>query len=367
MNNKGFMKKMLALTLSLAVCVPVFFANIASVMAAELAGDLGTSEDLGTSGDLGTGDIVTDGSTIDDELSYAEGHAWFQKGSSTDEFIVEPGDTITAVIEVMPHFADGSAYDGEFTAELVSANWTGGISGEFVKDGLFRYTADITMPEVLPDTMGFEAVIRVTATNSGKSVEGAVAALYILTEDGSCGSGSSSSNSSESSSEPTVEVVPTDRVQISGGKTVKSTVGGIYDVKSVKGIAIVTPKADVAKAAGLSDEDVANGTNIRTYVYDSQNKAAKAALKEAADSLGKTVAAYVDVDMYSVTKKGVVTKINSTAAPVSVLIGAPSAAHTYSVIALGQDGKAVTFEDTDADSLTLTVNANVFGTYAIVY
>lgn len=158
---------------------------------------------------------------------------------------------------------------------------------------------------------------------------------------------------------------------IIGGKSVKSTVGGIFMATAVNGVAVTSPVASVNAAIGLSQADVDAGTNARFYICNSSNKEMKAALQSAAAATGKTVGAYINVDLYTITKKGTVTAIRNTAEPITMTFGLPgriaNAGNSVSVICIDQDGKPVVMEDTDTDPKTLTINTNVFGVYAIVY
>ncbi|NBI89545.1 hypothetical protein D3Z45_02845 [Lachnospiraceae bacterium] len=342
MNIKRLNKKILAAVLALALCIPMFWMNLVEVQA----------------------------KTVDWHYE-----AYFTKDGHKD-FTAQPGDVLTFCLNLYPLKEDGSAYEGEYEIG-VSKVYCGGCEQvtDFTREGSYL-VADFAVPE--KPTMNAKVYVDYKIGWEGKSYGrrgGAIASLGV--ESGPSVSGnvpssdSSSSSKSSSSSTPEVNENAMDKVQVAGGKTVTSTVGGIFLAKSVRGVASITPKADVAKAAGLSDEDIANGTNIRFYVYDSQNKNTKAALKEAAEASGKTVAAYVDVDMYSITSRGVVNYVSNTSTPVSMVFGVPAslvnAGHNFSVICIGKDGKAVTFEDMDADKLTITINANVFGAYAIVY
>lgn len=175
---------------------------------------------------------------------------------------------------------------------------------------------------------------------------------------------------STDSSDGNVEIKPTDVVKTSDGKSLTSTVGGIYVAKTVDGVAVTTAKEEVANAAGLSKEEVQSGTNVRFYVCDSYNKGAKDALKAAADQLDKKVVGYINVDLYSINKKGVVTSIRKTNDPIDLVLGVPSSLEKadgkFSVICL-VDGKPVVMEDTDSDAKTITIHTNNFGVYAIVY
>lgn len=185
-------------------------------------------------------------------------------------------------------------------------------------------------------------------------------------------SGNSSSSSSSSTSSQTAETTVTAKNTVAlGGKLVKSTVGGVFAGTVVNGTAVLSPVASVASAAGLSQADVDAGTNVRFYVCNSTNKEAKGALKTAAADAGKNLVGYLNVDMYTITKKGVVTSIKNATAPITLTFALPGriakAENKVSIMCIDKDGKTVVMEDTDTDPKTLTVEASVFGVYAIVY
>ena len=160
-------------------------------------------------------------------------------------------------------------------------------------------------------------------------------------------------------------------VTTASGEVVKTAIAGVYEVSSLSGTAVNTPKAEVQKAIGLSDEEVAAGTNASIYMSDFVSKEDRAALNNAAASVGKNVLSMIVSDMYSITKDGKITKLHSSKEPVSLMFGLPKYAvdanRTYSMICVTADGKVVELKDTDNDPSTLTVDTTVFGKYVIVY
>lgn len=188
---------------------------------------------------------------------------------------------------------------------------------------------------------------------------------------GNVASSVSGNGSSASEENGTSEVIEPGNVVLSIAGRIKSKVDGIYTARTVKGVAITSTAAEVAEAAGLTDADVAAGTKVKAYVCDSRDKEAKKALAAYAAENGKTVVATINVDLYSITKKGVVTAVKTTAKPVSLTIGLPGRVakegNSFSIIAIDENGKVVVMNDVDADAATLTVNASSFGVYAIVY
>lgn len=182
---------------------------------------------------------------------------------------------------------------------------------------------------------------------------------------------STSASTSEGSVSSSAVSLASHNTVIIGGKSVKSTVGGIFIATAVNGVAVTSPVASVNAAIGLTQADVDAGTNARFFICNSANKEMKAALQSAAAAAGKTVGAYLNIDLYTITKKGTVTAIRNTAEPITMTFGLPgriaNAGSSVSVICIDKDGKSVVMEDTDTDPKTLTINTNVFGVYAIVY
>ncbi len=185
---------------------------------------------------------------------------------------------------------------------------------------------------------------------------------------GNTASGGESSGSSESA--PAAVTASTNTI-VTGNGRVTSSIGGIHTATAVSATVVSTPKANLASAIGLSEADLQAGTNIRSYICDNRDKASKAALQSAAEAAGKTVAGYVNMDLYTITKKGVVSKVTASTEPVTVTFALPARlAKTnanFSVLAIGADGKAVIMDDVDTDSKTLTFNTKVFGAFTIVY
>ncbi|MDY2698703.1 MAG: hypothetical protein SOV61_04075 [Lachnospiraceae bacterium] len=169
----------------------------------------------------------------------------------------------------------------------------------------------------------------------------------------------------------TKEKAPANIVQLPGGEKAVSSIGGVYNVESVEGVAVVTQKKDVYSAVGLSNEEVKAGTNVVLYMSDCLNKKTNQALNDVAVAANKKVVAYLTADMYTITKKGVINKVRQTGAPVELLIGVPQSARSanrqFSVVCIDPSKNVVTYNDMDTNPNTITVRANVFGNYAVVY
>ncbi|MGN0387336.1 MAG: hypothetical protein ACI4ER_00875 [Suilimivivens sp.] len=169
----------------------------------------------------------------------------------------------------------------------------------------------------------------------------------------------------------TKEKAPANIVQLPGGEKAVSSIGGVYNVESVEGVAVVTQKKDVYSAVGLSNEEVKAGTNVVLYMSDCLNKKTYQEVNDVAVAANKKVAANLTADMYTITKKGVINKVRETGAPVELLIGVPQSARSanrqFSVVCIDPSKNVVTYNDMDTNPDTITVRANVFGNYAVVY
>ena len=169
----------------------------------------------------------------------------------------------------------------------------------------------------------------------------------------------------------TKEKAPANIVQLPGGEKAVSSIGGVYNVESVEGVAVVTQKKDVYSAVGLSNEEVKAGTNVVLYMSDCLNKKTYQEVNDVAVAANKKVAANLTADMYTITKKGVINKVRETGAPVELLIGVPQSARSadrqFSVVCIDPSKNVVTYNDMDTNPNTITVRANVFGNYAVVY
>ena len=154
------------------------------------------------------------------------------------------------------------------------------------------------------------------------------------------------------------------------GKEVTSSISGVYEVNSMAGTAVKTARADVAKAV-LTEEEIQNGTNTSIFMSDGLAKEAKDSLKNAATANGKNVLTMFMADMYKISKAGEVVKTNILKENIEMVFGIPGYAvdanRTYSILCVTPDGRTVEFKDMDNDPATITLSANIFGNYAVVY
>lgn len=376
MEFKSFVKKALMTVLTLAVCIPVIL-KVASVNASE-------------------------GAYVDVQIQFLK--------DGQEITSAEPGDKVTVKVATTPRYADGTPinltdedmfsfqldiwgavdkpvsvyldkqtnYEAEVTLTVCSSE--GSFPECMIQSGLAYLNTSVSGNDPVHEMLEFSGSKKLTMTvtpPSGDSVNGGSSSSGDSSssggDSGSSGSDSGSSGGSSGSSDSAPAagggaVAPAGGG--AGGNAGTATVGGVYTATSMNSVAITSPTATVAAAAGLSEADVAAGTNVRSYICDSRNREMKDALKAVADANGRRIVAYIDVDLYTITKAGVVTNIRNTIAPVTITFGLPgslaNAGHTYSVLCMNPDGTPVIFEDIDANNATVTINATAFGTYAIM-
>lgn len=227
--------------------------------------------------------------------------------------------------------------------------------------------AVLCVPALLTDPINTNAAVSSNVPNVSSNVPSDEPS----DSDDSGDTNDSNNSGASGSSESAAVVSVTSNTMVIGNSRVTSTIGGIHTATAVTGTVITTPKDVFASAIGLSQADLKAGTNVRSYICNNNNAASKAALSTAAAEAGKTVAGYVNMDIYSITKKGVVTKITTASEPVAVTFGLPARLtkgnHSFSVIAIDKDGKVVVMDDVDTNAKTITINTKVFGAYSIVY
>jgi len=201
-------------------------------------------------------------------------------------------------------------------------------------------------------------------------------AMTVCAADGSGGSTSESTSSSTTSSPQTeddntpsvtLQDVVTANVQVTvGGKSVLTTVAGYYAAKSVDGIAITTPLADVKANLGLKDNQ---SPYIMVFDLDvKKSNLAMNSLNAAAEAYGVDIITSLNVDLVAKQNGKLVTLSDGT---INMVVGIPKTAidaeKTYSVICVRPGGAISTLEDVDTnpDTVTFAVNAGL-GAYAIV-
>lgn len=371
MELKSFIKKALMTVLTLAVCIPVIL-KVASANASE-------------------------GARVDVSIRFLD-------TSGNEITSAKPGDQVTVEVKMTPRYPDGTPVNFDnierFEWDFMSFNFAEEDmdiliegSGQFSRT--FTVASDGTespptiqvfgqgfydINSVSGNTPDYEADIYMVPIDDANflSVESASGGDSNDDSNGDCNSDPSGDpDSSNGSSNPAPATggggggaaAPAGNGGAAGNAGA-STVGGIYTATSMNNVAVTSPLATVAAAAGLSEADVAAGANVRTYICDSRDREMKDALKAVAETGGRSVVAYLNVDLYTITKAGVITNVRNTAAPVTITFGLPgslaNAGHSYSILCLNPDGTPALFEDIDTNNATITINATAFGTYAVV-
>lgn len=184
-----------------------------------------------------------------------------------------------------------------------------------------------------------------------------------------------SSTGGSSSNSEAVSEVPKNQVMASNGSVLKSTAPLYSSATDIKGVAVTTPKENVNTAAGLTQDDVNNGTNTKFYVGNVYKKDVKDSLKLAVDQMGGTLVSMLDIDLYTISKKGTVSNISTLSGEdqtgVDIVIGLPGHAvkdgRSFSLVYMDANGTAVEIKDADNDAATMTVNLKRFGAFAVIY
>lgn len=170
---------------------------------------------------------------------------------------------------------------------------------------------------------------------------------------------------------PVVKVATTTEVKV-GGETVKSTVTGAYAATAIPAAVVTTPVAEIATAMNI-DTKAGEVPFVSTYDVDvKKSYAAAATMNCAAEALNVTVGPMVNFDL-GIKKGGTFTTIKEVDLTKTVTVTLPVPASfqkadaKYAVIGVFYGGKAIMFEDKDADAKTVTVDIPVcMGAYAIV-
>lgn len=155
-------------------------------------------------------------------------------------------------------------------------------------------------------------------------------------------------------------------ISAAGDKLV-SSVDGVYDAKSVKGVIVATLKADVLAAFGAG----ADATVVVDVHESNHGPAAERSINDglailAANQVQAVKGPVLDIDAYLNGKK--VTDIN---APVNLVVGIPEsfrqAGYEYAVILVQEGGRVSILTDLASfDNTLVSFNTTGFGVFAIV-
>lgn len=164
---------------------------------------------------------------------------------------------------------------------------------------------------------------------------------------------------------PSVSVVSSNAKMSVAGAAVTTTVAGAYDVKTVQGVAVNTPAADVRANLGL-----AAGQTPYIMAFDTNPKKSNLAVgcvNAAAEALKGTTVATLNVDLAAKQNGKMVTLSKGS---VGMVVGLPKNADTsknYSIVCVQPGGVVTILEDQDASPATVTFEVKAgLGTYGIV-
>ncbi len=167
--------------------------------------------------------------------------------------------------------------------------------------------------------------------------------------------------------QPSMEVF-SNQVTGQDGKTIVSTVGGVYQASNVAGVAVLTPKEQVEAAVGIQASE--SGQNVRFYICNSINSTAKSALEQAVSQAGRNVVTTLNVDMYVISREGKVSKAGTASSKIRIVIGLPercrNTGREYRIGMMGEDGIFYQLEDLDNDRGTITIETDKFGVMALM-
>ncbi|MBP3604376.1 MAG: hypothetical protein J6J79_09560 [Lachnospiraceae bacterium] len=160
-------------------------------------------------------------------------------------------------------------------------------------------------------------------------------------------------------------IIPKAETKTADGKVIKSSVNSVYTAAAVNGAAVITPSKEIKEAVGIKEE----GTKASFYICDNRSKIMKEHMVAKATENNVVVSKIFNSDMYSITQKGVIEKIHSSEKPVSLIYGLPAElkGKKVSILAFNNmTGEVKLFEDVDDDPTTITIEATIFGVYALV-
>ena len=217
----------------------------------------------------------------------------------------------------------------------------------------------------LAATMMMASALTAAAASTGGSSGSSGSKEEVRTE----ASGSSESASSEASgpisTTPNLQLQSANAKVSVAGTNVQSTVAGAVAVKTVRGLAVTTPAADVKANLGLTGKQTAY---IMAFDTDAKkSNQAMACVNAAAEALGGTTVATINVDLAAKDNGKIVTLSSGS---VGMVVGLPKGADTaktYSIACVQPGGVVTILQDTDANPATVTFEVKAgLGTYGII-
>ncbi len=126
---------------------------------------------------------------------------------------------------------------------------------------------------------------------------------------------------------------------------------------------------DTLDKAKIKSQVIADKTNLAVFTCNNLNQELEGLLSEIAQKNHKKVGAVFCIDLYSITKNGIVEPIRRIDTSIRISIGLPEymRGKKVSLLSIDQENNTVIYEDMDSDSWTISIDAMIFGTYAFVY
>lgn len=194
--------------------------------------------------------------------------------------------------------------------------------------------------------------------------------LYPKTKPGTAQPPSQSEDSREDSKDKQEEDIPekiANQVKGSDGKSVVSTLAGVYSARQINGVAVITEKEQAEAAAGLQTP----GSRLSLYTCDVPgNNELLQVMSDAAGIMGAQMAGAVKIDLYRI-EGNVVNNVRNTQTPLRLVLELPQSMitgnRTFSILIPDGNGGVLELPDLDQDPATITVDAAVFGMWTIIF
>lgn len=243
------------------------------------------------------------------------------------------------------------------------------------EEELSQETISFTMPD-RDLYIYYEYGINTVSGNSwwfghwSSDMEGLVPVEIEVEGSGSSGTASDSNQDGgqAEASEPTAE--RPNVIQRADGTTITSETQMQYVARSVQGVIPVTGKAAVDSAAGLTKQQIEDGTKAKFYIGDVYKKDVKKLLENCVQQAGGSLVSMLDMDLYTIGRDGV-NAVKDTKEPVTMVIGLPQKhikeGREFSLVYADADGRLAEIRDTDNDPGTITVDLTRFGAFAVIY
>lgn len=178
---------------------------------------------------------------------------------------------------------------------------------------------------------------------------------------------SSAESASAAAEQVVAAAVPSTSAVTVAGQKIVTTVEGAYLAKTVDGVAVMTPAADIKSAYGLTASQKLYAMVMDTDQAKSYN--AMASLTAAAAALNATMGPVLNIDL-GYKENGKYTGLPSDGAEIMMTIAIPEsfqdASASYAVVVVRTGGVITVLPDLDGNVETITFNMTNGGCYALV-